>query len=182
MAYVKTVWIEGIAPGISAARLNNLETQYDEVKGSFGAETFIASDKLRSSNDTERTTESTSYVKLKEILLNGNISACRIKFDLKVGNIYNVCYGRVYKNGVAIGTERNTSSNSYITFSEDFSPLISGDLLQIYIKLVYGGYSPLTVYVANFRIYYNRYFPKILDLNPETPFELETVSTTNQDP
>lgn len=32
MAYVKnSTWIEGAAPGISAARLNHLETQYDEA-------------------------------------------------------------------------------------------------------------------------------------------------------
>ena len=29
MAYVKTTWNAGVAPGISAANLNNLETQYD---------------------------------------------------------------------------------------------------------------------------------------------------------
>lgn len=32
MAYTKTTWNEGAAPGISAANLNHLETQYDEVK------------------------------------------------------------------------------------------------------------------------------------------------------
>ena len=31
MAYAKTTWNAGIAPGISAANLNNLETQYDEA-------------------------------------------------------------------------------------------------------------------------------------------------------
>jgi hypothetical protein len=31
MAYSKTTWNAGVAPGISAANLNNLETQYDEV-------------------------------------------------------------------------------------------------------------------------------------------------------
>lgn len=32
MAYSKTTWVAGGAPGISAANLNKLETQYDEVK------------------------------------------------------------------------------------------------------------------------------------------------------
>ena len=31
MAYTKTTWVEGVAPGISSANLNNLETQYDEA-------------------------------------------------------------------------------------------------------------------------------------------------------
>jgi len=29
--YTKTTWVAGVAPGISAANLNNLETQYEEV-------------------------------------------------------------------------------------------------------------------------------------------------------
>ncbi len=36
MAYTKTTWVEGSAPGISAANLNKLETQYDEVKTELG--------------------------------------------------------------------------------------------------------------------------------------------------
>lgn len=36
MAYAKTTWNAGAAPGISAARLNHLETQYDAVKTELG--------------------------------------------------------------------------------------------------------------------------------------------------
>lgn len=36
MAYTKTTWAEGSAPGISAENLNKLETQYDEVKAELG--------------------------------------------------------------------------------------------------------------------------------------------------
>lgn len=41
MAYVKNdpPWVEGGAPGISAERLNHMETQYDEVKGELGNNT-----------------------------------------------------------------------------------------------------------------------------------------------
>lgn len=31
MAYTKTVWVSGLAPGIDAAELNNLETQYESA-------------------------------------------------------------------------------------------------------------------------------------------------------
>ena len=31
MPYTPTAWIEGLPPGISAANLNNLETQYDQA-------------------------------------------------------------------------------------------------------------------------------------------------------
>ena len=32
MAYTKTTWVSGAAPGIDADELNNLETQYDEIQ------------------------------------------------------------------------------------------------------------------------------------------------------
>lgn len=35
MPYTKTTWVEGSAPGISAAELNRMETQYDEAVQSF---------------------------------------------------------------------------------------------------------------------------------------------------
>lgn len=37
MAYIKTTWVEGSAPGISAENLNHLETQYDEAKADLDA-------------------------------------------------------------------------------------------------------------------------------------------------
>lgn len=43
MGYTKNdpAWSEGEAPGISAARLNHLETQYDEVENLFNAHTIL---------------------------------------------------------------------------------------------------------------------------------------------
>jgi len=113
----------------------------------------IASDTLQFSNDTERHTASATYVKLKEILINEAINAVRIKFDLKVSagsGIY--VYGRIYKNGVAMGTERSTTSTSYVTFSEDFAgPFVAGDLIQLYGRkdTVY------ECYVRNLRLYWD---------------------------
>lgn len=40
MPYTKTTWVEGSAPGISAAELNRLETQYDEAVQSFPVSLF----------------------------------------------------------------------------------------------------------------------------------------------
>jgi hypothetical protein len=37
MAYTKTSWVDGGAPAITAAKLNNLETQYDEVFNTIAA-------------------------------------------------------------------------------------------------------------------------------------------------
>ena len=36
MSYTKTTWIAGVAPGISAINLNNIETQHEEALSSMG--------------------------------------------------------------------------------------------------------------------------------------------------
>jgi hypothetical protein len=125
---------------------------------------LVATDELRNSNDTQKTTTSTSYVKLKETKLGtvpAGLTSIRISFDLN-GNGGTV-YARVYRNGAAIGTERSTTSVSPVTFTEDFTTTTwaANDLIQLYAHVVTSG----TVYVQNFRFYYGVQIP-----------------TTNQDP
>jgi len=43
-------------------------------------------------------------------------------------------YGRIYVNGIAVGTERSTNSTTAITYTENIS-LNAGDKLQIYCKI-----------------------------------------------
>ena len=57
-------------------------------------------------------------------------------------------YGRIYKNSIALGTERINNTMAYSTFSEDLEFKV-GDLIQLYAKVS----SVSTVYVSNFRIY-----------------------------
>jgi hypothetical protein len=124
----------------------------------------MAGDVLNNSNDTERSVTATSYTKIKEIKINERIDGYRAKFDLTCKAV-ELCYGRIYKNGIAIGSQHSTSSNVYVTFSDDLSGLVEDDLLQIYV------YSPPDganiVYVQNFRLYYTINIGR---------------STTNQDP
>jgi hypothetical protein len=70
----------------------------------------------------------------------------RIAFDIKssAGDTGN---GRIYKNGVAFGTEQS-STDTYQTFSEDLA-FKDGDTIAVDAKRITG-----TVYVKNFRIYY----------------------------
>jgi len=128
---------------------------YVDTKGS-----IVATELLKNSNDTEKTTASLTYVKVKEILISEPIlGTIRIKFDLKSSNY--AAYGRIYRNGVAIGTERNQST-TYATFSEDLTITWAvGDLIQIYAH----GQSGATAYVKNFEFFYGLY-----------------KATTNQDP
>lgn len=125
------------------------------------------SDTLRHSNDEQKSTSSTVYVKLKEILVNKPIMGkIRIKFDLKrFGAAEYSVKAQIYKNGSPLGTERSTISTNYVTFSEDLEiSLNANDKLQIYgLTLT----SDNSCFVRNFRLYY--------DLAIQNDF-------TNQDP
>jgi len=103
---------------------------------------YTASDTLLLSADTERVTSDTSYAKLKEmrVIYSGTY---RVKYDLKSGS----GFGRIYKNGVAYGTEYSTSAGVYETKSEDLA-FAQGDLIQIYAKK-----SSADAYIRNFRLY-----------------------------
>lgn len=132
----------------------------------------IASDSLQNSNDTEKTTTQTSYTKLKETLVNGYFKQIRVKFDLNTTSGGFTAFGRVYKNGVEIGTEQTNNSNPgvYATKSEDITiNAVPNDLIQIYVK----GSTGETAKVKNFRIY----FDLAIDLLPSN-----NESYTNQDP
>jgi len=108
-----------------------------------------AGDYCLSSNDTERTTTSTGYVKLKETKI-AKSGTYRIKFEIKIsGTTSPNAYGQIYRNGVAVGIERNTASTTYIPYSEDISGWSAGDLIQIYAKNT----SAFTTFIRNFRIH-----------------------------
>lgn len=108
-----------------------------------------ASDVLKTSADTERSNKGSVYTKLKEIktLADG---VARIKFDLK-STTANSAYGRIYINGVAVGTERTVIGSTYQTFTEDII-VQKYDLIQLYVK---AGSEAYTTVVRNFRIYYD---------------------------
>lgn len=110
----------------------------------------LAGAALWHANDTLRThTGDTSTVKIKEstVYMPGTYT---IKFDAKFdaagGGTGNA---RVYKNGVALGTNRSLTTG-FVTYSEDLGTFAIGDLVQ-----VFGGNSAAasTVSVQNFRLY-----------------------------
>jgi len=109
---------------------------------------ITASDNLHFSNDAQKTTASDSYVKVKEIMIGTPLVACRVKFDLGSTGPVNG-YGRVYKNGVAIGIEQ--TQVAYATKSQDFANFMANDLIQIYAHRLGAD----TAKVKNFRLYYD---------------------------
>lgn len=46
--------------------------------------------------------------------------------------------GRIYKNGTAVGVERSVSSSNVATYTDDIS-VVSGDIIQLYLKISSGG-------------------------------------------
>lgn len=73
-----------------------------------------------------------SYKQLKSIQV-GFTGTITTYFEL--ANLASTtAYGRIYKNGVAVGTERSTSSGDYsANFSENFS-VVPGDTIELWGK------------------------------------------------
>jgi hypothetical protein len=174
VAGVKTFSSTPILPAADATTDNNAIT---------GLCPYVASADLRNSNDAEVTNTEAAYTLAKETVLNGDIKGIvTIKFDLKRTSATGdaVAYGKIYKNDVALGTERSRQDNvNWETFSEDLGPFASGDKIQIYI---YGNYSGAAgPRVKNMRFYYKQQITKLCNKTLATPLEVDTtvVSMTN---
>ena len=140
----------------------------------------IVSETLKHSNDPSRPTSSDTYVKLKEMLLNADMSPMRLKFTLSA-SVDHTVMGQIYKNGVAIGTE-HTVTGTTTTFSEDFTGWVAGDLIQIYAKRTAG--ATYTVTNSDMRLYYDIRLTAIFGDTLASPLLTTTTLTppTNQDP
>ncbi len=101
--------------------------------------------------DTERITNSTSLVKVKEIQIASG-GTIRTSFDLKTDYATHAASGRIYKNGVAFGTMRSTGSLSYVTYTEDLA-FATGDLVQLYYAIENAVHN---AYTRNFRLLADR--------------------------
>lgn len=92
----------------------------------------ITADELHT-NDDEVSTQSTNYIKKKEIWspLGDDIS---IYFGIKnSGN--GIAYGRIYINEVEQGTERTNSLAGTWEYHTETITVAKGDLIQLYIKI-----------------------------------------------
>ena len=108
------------------------------------------SDNVLISWNTPASTTNTSYTKLKTFTLGAYLKpnrTLRLKFDLKATS--NTSYATIYRNGSPVGTERITSSDSYVTYSEDISGWNPSDAIELYVKSSDAGN---TASVQNFRI------------------------------
>jgi hypothetical protein len=142
----------------------------------------VVSDSARNSNPNQKSTASSSYVKLKEIALGEPTRGIRIKFTLWTSNASYPAYAQIYRNGSPIGTERSSSDMVGEIFSEDFNvDWAQGDLTQIYVHRS----GTATAYIDNMQFCYNRALASFGSWHLATflPTTEQTAYTvTNQDP
>ena len=106
----------------------------------------VPSDYVLHRNDPEKSTTSTSAIKLKEIaiLVTG---VYRVQFFLKTDLALSNAYAQIYRNGSAYGVTRSCDSIDGATFSEDLL-FVKGDKCQLYAW----GSGDNSAIVKNFRL------------------------------
>ncbi len=116
----------------------------------------VASNNLRHEDAGEEILSSGAWTKMKQVLFtNGLLGQVRVKFDMKkVETIAGAGYGRIYKNGIAYGTQQ-TATLIYQTFTEDYTyNFVPGDTLELWAYSASG----VDTYVENFQIAYDNNF------------------------
>lgn len=123
--------------------------------GSFPIYYAASSSQLQLSADTQNdhaSADITSYTKSKEIqfYMAGVVVT---KFGLKTDNASYSVTARIYVNGIAVGTERTTTSTSFVTYTENID-VDPADLVQIYVKVASNDGQTLSL--NNFRFYFDK--------------------------
>jgi len=140
-----TEGLRKLGTGATDAMPGNVDLMVTQAK----LANYTAGDNLIISSDGQVQVVVTTYTKVKEFMIIRD-GTLRIKFHLAASQSGVAVYGRIYRNGVAVGNQRSTSSVSGVTFSEDIAGWSAYDLVQLYICT-----SNLTypVYASNFRLY-----------------------------
>jgi hypothetical protein len=154
--------IDGTLASNSDAKIPSQKAVKTYVDNVSTAQVVTASANLKISNDTARTNTTGTYAKLKEstVFYGGTV---RVVFDLKTGNGAETVNGRIYVNGVAIGTERSkTGDTNYTTQATEDISVNPFDKVQIYGH----GSGLIATYVQNFRISYDLSTGNTYYINP----------------
>lgn len=133
----------------SAMPLSQVQTYIDSTP----TVVKVASANIRNSNDANDTSTSATYVKVKTINLDyGLLGVQRFLFDIDTDDVLATVYGKIYRNGVALGTEQSTASLTPVTKSEDITQDWNwGDACELWVH----SDGVATVTVSNFRIAYD---------------------------
>ena len=108
---------------------------------------------------TERSTSSTSYVKLKQLTNLPRQGTISVQFQLKNTGGTKDSFARVYVNDIAVGSEQTTTSSSYATKTVSGITVALDDEVSVYCKQ--SGGNPAAIQNV-----------KILCNNPTLPLEV----------
>jgi hypothetical protein len=96
---------------------------------------ILASDVVLGEDATERSTLSTSLVKIVAIRVPVGVvpdTTARVVMRIK-STATATATGRIYKNGVALGSVHSNNTTSYVTYTEDLVIGSAGDDIEIYL-------------------------------------------------
>ncbi|MBA7635867.1 hypothetical protein ES703_43471 [subsurface metagenome] len=95
---------------------------------------IVASDYLQNEIVNVDARNSTEYEKVRDMTLDGVGGTLKIYFRMKTENAGATAYGRIYRNGTPVGTERSTSETEWQEYTEDISGWSDGDKIGFYVK------------------------------------------------
>lgn len=133
------------------------------------------------SNDM-KSTQSLTYVKIKEIRLNQDLPFCRLKIKIRSVDAGTSGTAKVYKNGAAIGAEMSKFGVSWIDRSEDFADWVSGDLIQLYAITTNASFA---AEVKDVKLCFDKVITHIGGVGLDTALpssDAISIDATNQDP
>jgi len=139
---------------------------------------------VRNSNDSIKSTGSSTYTKIKEVKMGEPTGAMSLYFEMRSVGIYPEypAYVKIYKNGVPIsGIEHEWDTDTWHAFNEGIGACDSQDLIQIYAKQT--GNQSVEVRYMRFR--YDRAINMLGACTLSTPITITTqnpFSMQSQDP
>ena len=160
-----------VAAAILAGAVTETKIADNAITGNKFKNYTAAGTNLIGSLDTERTAWGTTYKLVKSLKVT-RAGSLRIKFDLHSGGYLTVTgYGRIHRNrggvSTAVGTEQTSTTDSYVTKSQDISGWLPGDEVELW---AHHSAALGAAYVKNFRLYSGTYMfateaLKVLDEN-----------------
>jgi hypothetical protein len=100
--------------------------------GGGGAIEFTPGEVIQFNYQNPNNTNSGSYIKKRQIKV-GIKGTYRVVFSIRGQHGSVLAYGRIYKNGVAYGTERSVTNSSNVSFSQDLA-FEAGDTIEIWLR------------------------------------------------
>ena len=135
-------------PGSPTADSINAYIKELKIRKSYGVSTYLLSDDIYFSNDDLVDSDEIAYTVKKKIKcpISGNV---RVKFSIKTKGVAGqFARGKIYKNGIAHGTEKVTSTINWEFHSEDLA-FVSGDVIELWC---YGWPGPIGYQMKDLRI------------------------------